>query len=817
MALQIVPASTDYGDAYIPPDITLDITESDGLEFEGESNLYDSSDNLIRQDKFKGESSLQYTVPLVDVWSDLKDGGYTVDVNVSAEVPVPPTPIANIPSQSGTLTYNGSFQIPSFANYNSEQLQINGTDTAVDAGTYTVTFTPKEGYCWADGSVGAVSVQWKINKANNPMTLSDYTYSIEEKKQYVFTIAIYNKQGNVTYTNKDGVTVNLTGNTLKFTVNGSLLTKNIVIPITDEGTNNYLPITQNFTIINNIPDETLGLHLLSVASYPWNNGNNHYVWNRTNYSSISSLPYKVLASGAAVLFNNEIHILGGQNDQYSGDNQASRKHYRYDGDKWVSASTLPYDFTRGCAVVYHDEIHILGGQKYSDPNVDERINHYKWNGSTWTKLDDLPTHCYQSIVIVYHDAIHFLCGKRGNYWDAHYKYQDNAWTKLNHIASEPKGLSWGDCTTYRACVYRDELYIDTSAHNYPGYLYKYNEETDSFIKDVSSQDAGSLIVFDNKIHKLGTQYYPTRHFVLNGTTWQRLEDIPYSFGGCHVLVAKNPKRNEPITTLPSQNNLLIFNGQTQSPTWRNFDETKMTIGGTTSSVNAGTFEATFTPKNGYCWSDESTTSKTITWTINKASFEIDKTVVNMDIGETTSVTMKNFPIYDHYPDVSFNATDVSQHLGVVIEWANIKETDPTQCTIKIKVHDSGSTYGQKQITFTSSGNNNYVADTQTVDVFVAQSSQPRVISKIPVQTGLYTVSGKTQAPVWDVEDANIATVAANTAGTNTGGLRIMNGTSATSNAGTYTIYWKPQDGYSWWDGSTTSKTSTWTITSAQTL
>ena len=58
--------------------------------------------------------------------------------------------------------------------------------------------------------------------------------------------------------------------------------------------------------------------------------------------------------GSAVVYNNEIHIMG------VCSNSEWTKHYKWDGSTWTSVSTLPYDFYEGCAVVYNNKIHILG-------------------------------------------------------------------------------------------------------------------------------------------------------------------------------------------------------------------------------------------------------------------------------------------------------------------------------------------------------------------------------------------------------------------------------------------------------------------------
>ena len=50
-----------------------------------------------------------------------------------------------------------------------------------------------------------------------------------------------------------------------------------------------------------------------------------------------------------------------------------------------------------------------------------------------------------------------------------------------------------------------------------------------------------------------------------------------------------------IQAVPTQSGSLTYTGSTQSPTWKGYDSSMMTIGGVTSGINAGTYTATFTP------------------------------------------------------------------------------------------------------------------------------------------------------------------------------------------------------------------------------
>ena len=67
----------------------------------------------------------------------------------------------------------------------------------------------------------------------------------------------------------------------------------------------------------------------------------------------------------------------------------------------ISVSTLSYDFYCGCAVVYNNELHILGGGSSSYQRY-----HYKWNGTSWVSVSTLPYNLYKGSAVVYNNEIH---------------------------------------------------------------------------------------------------------------------------------------------------------------------------------------------------------------------------------------------------------------------------------------------------------------------------------------------------------------------------------------------------------------------------
>ena len=90
-----------------------------------------------------------------------------------------------------------------------------------------------------------------------------------------------------------------------------------------------------------------------------------------------------------------------------------------------------------------------------------------------------------------------------------------------------------------------------------------------------------------------------------------------------------------IPAVPSQSGALTYNGSSQSPTWSGYSSTQMTIGGTTSGTNAGSYTATFTPKANYRWADGTTTAKSVSWSIGKAAGSLDISPTSMTLDTTT--------------------------------------------------------------------------------------------------------------------------------------------------------------------------------------
>ena len=87
-----------------------------------------------------------------------------------------------VPSQSGSLTYTGAAQSPTWANYDSEKMTLGGTTRGTNAGSYNATFTPGANYKWNDGTTNAKTVAWTIGKAAGSLSLNKSSISLNVSK-----------------------------------------------------------------------------------------------------------------------------------------------------------------------------------------------------------------------------------------------------------------------------------------------------------------------------------------------------------------------------------------------------------------------------------------------------------------------------------------------------------------------------------------------------------------------------------------------------------------------------------------------------------
>ena len=297
----------------------------------------------------------------------------------------------------------------------------------------------------------------------------------------------------------------------------------------------------------------------------------------------------------------------------------------------------------------------------------------------------------------------------------------------------------------------------------------------------------------------------------------------YSFTMSTSNVSDTANAMRQITT-PSWKGTLTYNGNSQSATtttlWNNYSTSTSTIGGTTSGTNATSYNATFTPVSGYCWTDGTTSAKTVSWSIGtkpititgaSASKIYDRTALTSNSASLTSGslvsghtatysasgTITNVGSVNNVPSVVIKSgsTDVTSNYGVTkvngtltitakevtLTWGttswiydgNSHSTTCTAgnlvsgdtCTVTLTGNSVGANVGSATVTASSLSNSNYKlpsANTKTISITAASSSftlNPTTLTLTYPTAGTSTFSG-TNCSINGVSSSNtnIATV-----------------------------------------------------------
>lgn len=93
-----------------------------------------------------------------------------------------------VPSQKGTLTYNGEAQMAEWNDLNTEELTLVGASYQTNAGTYTKGFQPKPGYQWWDGTTETKNATWTIGKKNQAVHFSPSSNIVLDAQNKTATI-----------------------------------------------------------------------------------------------------------------------------------------------------------------------------------------------------------------------------------------------------------------------------------------------------------------------------------------------------------------------------------------------------------------------------------------------------------------------------------------------------------------------------------------------------------------------------------------------------------------------------------------------------
>ena len=148
--------------------------------------------------------------------------------------------IYKIPSQSGSLTFNGNPQSPILNNFNPEQLTLSGIfENQINAGTYIAYATPTSNFIFSDGSTDSKFFVWSINKAPQNISIDKNSLTLENCCMSDTVIVNRLGDGNISVTSSDENIVTVSNIDNKINVQ-AVATGNASITIdVAEGTNYF--------------------------------------------------------------------------------------------------------------------------------------------------------------------------------------------------------------------------------------------------------------------------------------------------------------------------------------------------------------------------------------------------------------------------------------------------------------------------------------------------------------------------------------------------------------------------------------------------
>ena len=264
IAITTQPSKTvyEYGDSFASAGMVVRATYSDGATANVTGYTY--------------SPTALNTVGTQTITVSYTDRGITKTTTLS--VTVERKSIATVPSQSGTLTYTGNAQSPSWSNYNSAQLTLGGVTSGTNAGSYNATFTPTANYRWSNGSTAAKTVAWSIGKAAGSLSISptSMTLDMNNKTKTITVTRAGDGTISATSSNTAAATVSVSGTTV--TVTGKASGSATITVSVAAGTNHNAPANKTCAVTVNFISTTLNDNDWATIRQVSDNGQGSNYW-----------------------------------------------------------------------------------------------------------------------------------------------------------------------------------------------------------------------------------------------------------------------------------------------------------------------------------------------------------------------------------------------------------------------------------------------------------------------------------------------------------------------------------------------------------
>lgn len=681
--------------------------------------------------------------------------------------------IGAVPSQNGSPQYTGSAQSPQWINYESEKLSIDGSISGTDAKEYSVTFTPKGLYCWADGTRTSKTVYWRIY----PKVITIPTATTTEYIYSGNSITL-----NVSNPNADGSSQ--TGTISATNVGNYTATYKL------KSTTNYVwsdNTTTDKSIAWKISAKSIAIPTAAVTSFDYTG--NKISLNITNPDADSINKTGTDSATAAATYTVTFALKSTSNFKWS-DGTTTNKTITWTIAKKKlakpSASTTTFTYNKasqGLTVSNYDSNYInktgtdtaIAAGSYSVTFTLKDTSNYSWtdNTNTAVKIDwkidilKLAKPSASTTSFEYDGKVKSITVSNFN---SNYMSQLGTTSEINannytatYVLGDSTNTKWADNSTANVVINwiitRKKLTAAQSTFSQDGTL-TYNGTSQSVkIKN-----------FDANYHVLSGETSCTNALIINVAEIDVLPNYAWSNGSTETKRFEWSIQSCKLDKPTAAKTEFEYTGATFTLDVSNYNENLMTRTGTWSASADGDYSVTFTLKNApnYIWSDNSNDDVTIDWKI-----------------KTNKITKPTLAA----STFEYTGSNITPTIN------NLNET-----YVKVTGDTSGLNVGSYTITFALIDKSGTVwADNKTDDfslTFTITRKKLTATQSTFSQSGTLTYTGNSQNVSITNFNENYHTKSSETSATN---------------AGTYTAKVTPKDNYAWSDGTYAAKTVTWSI------
>ena len=676
--------------------------------------------------------------------------------------------IGATPAQVNVPYYSGKVITPQFDNYNPEALTVSSEATATNAGTYTIVFTPNEGFMWADGTQDPRRVTWKILPAVVSVPTADKTSFEYNGGNIILPVSGYDSDcstqtgtanatavGNYTAKYELKSTQNYIwsdNTTAPKTIGWKVTVKSIAKPTITNTTfdydgNNHAPTITGYaadymsqdgsTSSTNAGNFTVTYSLKDKVNTQWAGGGTgdvtlNWVINRkkltaaqsTGFAQTNTLYYNnywffnlsnwIVRPGdymspAISNFDKNLHSVSGNLSEwissagnYTAKVTPSNNYTWADGTvtaidvPWkVQTAVLPKPTFENTAIEYtgstinvvisNYDIAVTRATKSSlkPKNATPALNQVLMSGTTSATNVGTYGITFSLAKASSNHGLENITWEDGTTDDVTLTWKIvqgagiakptlNAtsfeWTGGN-IAPTINGFnsntmtktgseSGTDINSYKITVaLKDKVNTSWADGSTADVVLTWNITKRTLTKPVINW---SSFDYDGHIKSNGTdgynQIYMDRSGTLNATnagtytvtiSLKNTTTCQWVGGGTANVVLNwviNRQKLSAAQSTFSQSGTLTYNGNSQSVSISGYNSTYHDLSSETSATNAGTYTAKIAPKSNYCFSDGSTSAKTVNWSIGKLSLTqptLTNTTYTYD-GNKHSPTINNF-------------------------------------------------------------------------------------------------------------------------------------------------------------------------------